>query len=118
MRGRTDSAPTVSVGQPNAQGDLDKAIIRRYMKRNLQKIQYCYEKELVAKPSLAGTVTVRFTINADGRVSRSSASGLPVVDACVAAVVGAIEFPRPKGGGVVSVSYPFIFRNGADTSTP
>src|SRR5512147_1602155 len=44
MRGRTAAVPTVSIGQPNAQGDLDKAIIRRYIKRNQQKIQYCYEK--------------------------------------------------------------------------
>ena len=28
--GRSASVPTVSIGQPNAQGDLDKAIIRRY----------------------------------------------------------------------------------------
>ena len=38
MRGRTSAVPTVSIGQPNAQGDLDKAIIRRYIKRNIQKI--------------------------------------------------------------------------------
>ncbi len=56
MRGRTAAVPTVAIGQPNAQGDLDKAIIRRYIKRNQQKIQYCYEKELLAKPNLSGTV--------------------------------------------------------------
>ncbi|HEY0192883.1 MAG TPA: FHA domain-containing protein, partial [Kofleriaceae bacterium] len=51
MRGRTAAVPTVSIGQPNSQGDLDKAIIRRYIKRNIQKIQYCYEKQLLAKPT-------------------------------------------------------------------
>ena len=54
MRGRTAAVPTVSIGQPNAQGDLDKAIIRRYIKRNIQKITYCYEKQLLAKPGLGG----------------------------------------------------------------
>ena len=54
MRGRTSAVPTVSIGQPNAQGDLDKAIIRRYIKRNIQKITYCYEKQLLAKPGLVG----------------------------------------------------------------
>src|SRR5450755_2750686 len=45
MRGRSASAPTISIGQPNAKGDLDTAIIRRYIKRNVQKLEYCYEKQ-------------------------------------------------------------------------
>lgn len=111
MRGRTAAVPTVSIGQPNAQGDLDKAIIRRYIKRNQQKIQYCYEKELLAKPGLAGTVMTNFLITPNGNVSSSSGSGVdPNVANCVADVIRAIEFPKPKGGGNVQVNYPFIFR--------
>ncbi len=111
MRGRTSSVPTVSIGQPNAQGDLDKAIIRRYIKRNIQKIQYCYEKELLAKPGLAGTVTTQFFITPNGNVASSSGSGVDGnVASCVAGVIKDIEFPKPKGGGGVQVNYPFTFR--------
>jgi len=53
-------------GQPSAEGDLDKAIIRRYIKRNIQKIQYCYEKQLLAKPTLAGTVSAQFFSTPNG----------------------------------------------------
>ena len=74
MRGRTAAVPTVSIGQPNAQGDLDKAIIRRYIKRNIQKIQYCYEKQLLAKPGLAGTVSTQFFITPNGTVASSTGS--------------------------------------------
>jgi hypothetical protein len=113
MRGRTAAVPTVSIGQPNAQGDLDKAIIRRYIKRNQQKIQYCYEKELLAKPNLGGTVMAQFLITPNGNVSQSSGSGVdPNVASCVADVIRNIEFPKPKGGGNVMVNYPFIFRLG------
>src|SRR5206468_1189552 len=113
MRGRTANVPTVSIGQPNAQGDLDKAIIRRYIKRNQQKIQYCYEKELLAKPQLAGTVMANFLITPNGNVSSSAGSGVdPNVANCVADVIRNIEFPKPKGGGNVQVNYPFIFRLG------
>jgi len=113
MRGRTAAVPTVSIGQPNAQGDLDKAIIRRYIKRNQQKIQYCYEKELLAKPQLSGTVMTNFLITPNGNVSSSSGSGVdPNVANCVADVIRNIEFPKPKGGGNVQVNYPFIFRLG------
>ncbi len=111
MRGRTSAVPTVSIGQPNAQGDLDKAIIRRYIKRNIQKIQYCYEKELLAKPALSGTVSTQFFITPNGTVASSSGSGVdPSVANCVAGVIKDIEFPKPKGGGGVQVNYPFTFR--------
>jgi pSer/pThr/pTyr-binding forkhead associated (FHA) protein len=116
MRGRTAAVPTVSIGQPNAQGDLDKAIIRRYIKRNVQKIQYCYEKQLLAKPTLAGTVQAQFFITPNGTVASSTGSGVdPEVASCVAEVIKNIEFPKPKGGGGVQVNYPFIFHTSGST---
>ncbi len=114
MRGRTSAVPTVSIGSPTANGDLDKAIIRRYIKRNLAKIQYCYEKELLAKPSLSGTVQTTFLIMPNGTVASASGSGVDgTVSSCVASVVKSIEFPKPKNGGSVQVNYPFIFRSTA-----
>jgi hypothetical protein len=111
MRGRTAAVPTVSIGQPNAQGDLDKAIIRRYIKRNIPKITYCYEKQLLAKPGLSGTVQTQFFITPNGNVATASGSGVdPEVANCVADVIKGIEFPKPKGGGGVQVNYPFTFR--------
>jgi hypothetical protein len=107
MRGRAAAVPTVSLGQPVAQGDLDKAIIRRYVKRNLQKIQYCYEKQLLAKKGLSGTVQAQFTIAGNGHVTASAASGVDKdVSSCIADVIAAIEFPKPKDGKDVPVSYP------------
>jgi len=110
--------PTVSIGQPGVQGDLDKAIIRRYIKRNLQKIQYCYEKQLLNKPRLAGTVRTQFTIGGDGKVTSSTGAGVDdEVASCVADVIRAIEFPKPKTNDVVTVSYPFVFQTSADDKT-
>jgi hypothetical protein len=112
MRGRTAAVPTVSIGQPNSQGDLDKAIIRRYIKRNLAKITYCYEKQLLANPSLSGTVQTQFFITPNGTVGSATGSGVDgTVSSCVAEVIKQIEFPKPKGGGSVTVNYPFIFHS-------
>src|SRR5439155_6962635 len=95
-------------------GDLDKAIIRRNIRRNIQKITYCYEKQLVAKPGLAGTVTVQFTIAPAGTVSASAGAGVDTdVAHCVADVIKAIEFPKPPGGAAIQVTYPFTFRSEA-----
>jgi hypothetical protein len=115
LRGRSSPVPTVSVGQPQATGDLDKAIIRRYIKRNIQKLEYCYEKQLLAKPTLKGTVTATFEIASSGLVTSSTAEGVdPEVSECIAAVIKDIEFPKPKGGGVVEVKYPLTFRPADD----
>ena len=103
--------PVVAAGQPNAQGDLDKAIIRRFVKQNLQKITYCYEKELLAVPNLQGTIQISFFITPSGKVASASGAGMnATVASCVAAVIKGIEFPKPKGGGGVQVNYPFTFR--------
>jgi tetratricopeptide (TPR) repeat protein len=110
MRGRTAAVPSVAIGQPSVQGELDRAIIRRYIKRNIQKIQYCYEKELLAKPALTGMLTTKFLIAEDGKVPSVEATGVdPTVASCVAAVIKSIEFPRPRTAQV-QVIYPFAFR--------
>jgi hypothetical protein len=102
--------PRATPGQPNAQGDLDKALIRAAVHTKLHQIQYCYERELLARPHLAGTVMVQFFITPQGRVATANAAGMdPEVASCVAGVIRQIEFPHPNGGGGVQVNYPFTF---------
>ncbi len=100
---------SLSIGLPTATGDLDKAIIRRYIKRNSQKLAYCYDKELLAKPTLQGTIVASFEIAEDGKVAAARAKGFDTTVAeCVTTVIKAIEFPKPKGGKV-TVTYPLGF---------
>lgn len=120
MRTRTAAVPTVSFGQPTVApkvasaadpGNLDKAIVRRYLKRNVQKIQYCYEKQLLAKPGLKGTVTVNFAIDDTGHVTGAVASGVDTeVSSCIDNVISAIEFPKPRGTGGVVIGAAFTFK--------
>jgi len=111
---------SVLLGPPSGQTTaLDPAIIRRYIRRNITEIQRCYEQVLVKDPALAGTATIRFSIGGEGKVTQATGSGMPPVDACVASVISAIEFPKPQGGGIVNVSYPFIFNSAqSDALTP
>jgi hypothetical protein len=113
-------AASVLLGPPSGQtAALDPAIIRRYIRRNIAEIQRCYEQVLVKDPALAGTATIRFSIGGEGKVTQATGSGMPPVDACVASVISAIEFPKPQGGGIVNVSYPFIFNSAqSDALTP
>ena len=110
MVAHTISVPTVTIAAPVVVGDLDKAIIRRYIKRSIQKITYCYEKQLIVNPKLKGDIATHFVIGPDGKVKSADAKGFdPTVASCVAGVIKDIEFPSAKGGGDVAINYPFTF---------
>src|SRR5262245_36748786 len=73
LAGSQSSGVTMVSGQTSS---LDRNIIRRHVRRNIQKIQYCYEKELVSNPSLTGRVDVRFVVGGNGNVVQSNGSGM------------------------------------------
>ena len=112
MRARTSTLPQVYVGRPKSDGDLDKNIIRRYIRTKLPRIRHCYEKELQVKPELAGTVVTQFQISPLGVVQGASATGIgdAPVEVCVADAIKSIQFPKPHRGGFVNVRYPFTFQ--------
>ena len=110
--GRAKStASGLRIGNAIATGDLDKNIIRRYIRRKLPTIRNCYEKELLTSPTLSGTIVTQFQINPEGDVQGSSAKGMgnAKVEGCVAQAIKSIQFPKPKGSGFVNVRYPFTF---------
>jgi hypothetical protein len=106
------AVPSVVLGEAALTGSLDAAIIRRYIRRHLEQIRACFARQLVASPELAGTTTVAFVVAGDGKVTSSSANGLgvPELEACVAAIIKTIEFPKTPDGGAVEVRYPFNFQ--------
>jgi hypothetical protein len=110
LRRRTPNTPGPTIGIPNTSGDLDREIIRRYVKRNYEKIAYCYERKLMSNPGIEGQMSVAFLIAPDGTVQSSNGNGFDgEVASCVAGVVKQIKFPRPNNGGPVQVNYPFTF---------
>ncbi len=96
------------------EGGLDKDVIADVIKRNLGQIRYCYERQLSSNPELYGKVLVKFTIDASGAVgeSRVDASTLKsqMVEGCILRRMAGWKFPNPKGGTLVHVAYPFLFK--------
>jgi TonB family protein len=105
--------PDVVVGVSTVRGSLDKEIIRRIVRRNINQVRYCYQQGLTARPSLEGRAVVQFTIAPTGQVLasvlQSSTLNAVAVESCVVDAVKRWEFPKPDGGGLVIVSYPFQF---------
>jgi metallo-beta-lactamase class B len=93
-------------------GSMDKSIIRGVIRDHINEVKVCYEAELAVHPRLFGQIMVQFTIGATGEVVKSvlqtSTMGSPSVESCTVKAVKTWRFPRPRGGGVVIVSYPFL----------
>jgi outer membrane biosynthesis protein TonB len=96
-------------------GSMDPDSIRRKLLEHLSEFRYCYQSELDEKKSkdVSGVVHLNFNIGPEGDVQRanvSSNSGITsTVKSCVAGVLRDIEFPKPRGGGVVEVKQPMNF---------
>ena len=108
--GGTGVQDILGAGVGSVRGSLDREIIRRIVRRHLNEIRYCYQRH----GATASRSTVQFTIAPTGQVVASgvtTSSGSSAVDGCIARAVGRWLFPKPKGGGVVVVSYPFVFRS-------
>ena len=105
-----DIAPSV----PVVIGSLDKDLIRAVIRRNVNQIRFCYENQLSRFPKLSGKVAAKFVISPSGTVASSEVAQSTVdndeLEACVAGRVRTWLFPIPKGGGVVIVTYPFLFK--------
>lgn len=110
--------PRVAIGKATIRGGLDKSIVRRYVRRKLARIRFCFETELIVTPTLGGTIVVDFQISPLGSVQVAKAVGMGnrKVETCVSSVIASIKFPNPKGAGMVDVQYPFTFS--ADNTAP
>lgn len=96
-------------------GALDRRDIDAYIRRNLAKVLWCYQKGLEKNPELVGRVVFNFIISESGDVSsvkvHRTTLGSAEVENCVAEQIKKIKFPAPEGGGIVFVNYPFTFKN-------
>lgn len=92
---------------------LPPHVIRRIVRANAGRFRLCYQSALQANPGLAGGVTTRFLIGADGKVksAQTLSADLPdkAVAACVTRSFYGLAFPEPPGGRPVTVTYPLTF---------
>ncbi|MCP4810450.1 MAG: AgmX/PglI C-terminal domain-containing protein [Proteobacteria bacterium] len=97
-------------------GSMDRSQIDAVIKRHLNQFRYCYQRELTKDPGLGGKVSLKFTITPKGEVSASqtkaSSMGNKAVESCLNNTMMKLQYPEPLGGGIVIVSYPFLFAPG------
>jgi TonB family protein len=112
--GRAAQTPReLRVGPVETNGGLSKEVIRRVVRRHHNEVKFCYEQALRARPDLEGRVTTRFMISPSGSVAasvvQSSTLGSGEAEQCITQAITRWNFPAPSDGGMVSVTYPFVF---------
>tara|TARA_R110002073_G_scaffold334897_1_gene525486 strand:+ start:35347 stop:37791 length:2445 start_codon:yes stop_codon:yes gene_type:complete len=107
------------LGNATVRGGLDKALVRRYVRRKLARLRYCFDKQHVISPLSKTAMTLRFQIAPDGSVPSVSIQKAPdAVMACITTAVRSIRFPKPKSAGFVIVEYPIVFEPGEVAQAP
>lgn len=100
-------------GSAVAQG-LTKDEVGKVIHAHLSEVRYCYESAMLRNPDVEGKLIVNFTIGGTGYVRTSAVKNSTLADAqlddCILRRLGKWEFPKPKGGVNVAVTYPFIFK--------
>ena len=116
LGGISRRVPRVRQSKATVKGALDKDIIRRIVRAHINEVRHCYNKGLAKDEELAGKVTIDFTIAATGKVSDAEVDTTTLSDEdvgkCIAKAVKRWKFPKPRGGGVVVVKYPFVLSPG------
>ncbi|MEM9195593.1 MAG: AgmX/PglI C-terminal domain-containing protein, partial [Myxococcota bacterium] len=102
-----------SGGDVGGSGVFDSSQVVRMIRGRQSAFRRCYENALRNNPSLAGRVTVGFTIQPRGNVSGARATSNTTGDAglasCVVRVISSLRWREGPEGGSVNFSYPFIF---------
>lgn len=112
----TRVSTTLQIG-PIIYGSLDKSIIRGVVRDHADSIRRCYERVLTTTPGLQGKVVLKWIIHGDGKVAKANVVRSSLknegVERCLVERVRSWTYPKPKGGGIVVVTYPFVFKAAA-----
>ncbi len=96
-------------------GDLDPGQVAAKIRQYRGAMVACYEAALKRNATLAGKITLRFSVNSVGKVSHVEIEVDTMHDddfaKCIVERAQSWRFPAPKGGGEVQFAYPFIFQS-------
>jgi hypothetical protein len=102
--------PRLTVGVPELRGSLTVQQVRAVTLKHAKAVRYCYQRRVSEGLDEQGGLTVRFTIEPDGAVTKVKVRGDEVRDEQVLTCVGVrferILFSEAADGGKTRVTVP------------
>jgi hypothetical protein len=103
--------PSLRMGGTSVSGRLPPEVIQRIVRQNFGRFRLCYERGLRERPTLAGRVSVKFTIGPDGTTHNAQVQSTTLdssaVESCIARAFMGLRFPEPEVGSV-NVVFPIM----------
>lgn len=96
-------------------GSIDPEVLRKILGEYLSQFKFCYQQELQEQSEkIKGIVDLNFRIEGDGTVSKVNIKSAQTKFSskgigCMSNILRMINFPKPKGGGLVDVRQPLNF---------
>jgi len=118
---KSDRDVKVDTGNALVMGSIDKELIRKVIQEHAAQIRYCYEQQLALNPRLQGKISIKWIIQADGSATNPQVDeGATTLDdakvhECMMSRITSWQFPKPKGGGIAVITYPWILRASGNT---
>jgi len=114
VSGQGKSFVSMDTGASDVDEGLTREQVGRVIHAHMNEIRYCYDSAVLRTPDVAGRMTVKFSINAPGDVQTAGVGASNVGDRrlhdCIVSRLKGWKFPKPRGGVVVAVAYPFMFK--------
>ena len=110
-------APPVQVCDAGQASGLSKDLILKSMRDRAPAMQAIYELAIQTVGHGDADLKIRFTIDKDGngRVDETTARPpSPILERAVRPIIQAAPFARPCGGGVVTITFPYLLRQAPD----
>ncbi len=112
--GQGDGFLSLNIKDAVIEEGLSKEEVGKVIHSKISEIRYCYESSMIHKPDIEGKLVVDFTIGGAGAVKTSAVKESSLEDSrlndCILRRLAKWQFPRPKAGVDVAVTYPFIFK--------
>jgi outer membrane biosynthesis protein TonB len=105
-------AAVAASGGVSAADSLSREQVDRVVKKRAAAYRACFQRGLEKAPGLHGKVVVTFTIDGEGKVTktgvgRGSSLNNAAVETCIRYQISKLVFP--KAGSEIIVSYPLFF---------
>ena len=119
-----DDAEAADDDEP-PKGSLNKRIIQKVVRNHSNEIRVCFETDIDKIPYTGGRLiyVMKWTILETGKVTDSTCTNVSYagkdkrevynenIENCLINSINEWRFPPPRGGGRVSIEYPFVFED-------